>query len=96
MGNQEVKRAFLDLANNLERLFKAVLPDRAALDFAMDVAPIHVIAEKIGALTPPAEIAEVLQQVEGLLDRSIATEGYVIREAARIVRRRSPGGFERD
>ena len=81
MGNQEVKRAFLDLANNLERLFKAVLPDRAALDFAMDVAPIHVIAEKIGALTPPAEIAEVLQQVEGLLDRSIATEGYVIREA---------------
>jgi type I restriction enzyme R subunit len=41
---------------------------------------VQVIADKIRSLIPPADISLVMQQVEGLLDRSIATEGYVIRE----------------
>ena len=77
---EEVKRRYLDLAASVRRLYKAVLPDPRAREFALDIAPIHVIAEKILALTPSADITEVMRQVEGLLDRSIATEGYVIRE----------------
>lgn len=68
------------MANAVQRLYKAVLPDPAAQAFASRVVPVKIIAEKIRALTPPADISLVMQQVEGLLDRSIAPEGYVVRE----------------
>ena len=38
------------------------------------------VAKKIRALVPPAYIGEVMNQVEELLDESIATDGYVIRD----------------
>jgi len=79
--SEEIKRRYLDLANTVQRLYKAVLPDPSAREFAAEVNPVQVIADKIRALTPPADISLVMQQVEGLLDRSIATEGYIIREA---------------
>jgi type I restriction enzyme R subunit len=79
--SEEIKRRYLDLANTVQRLYKAVLPDPGAREFAAEVTPVQVIADKIRALIPPADISLVMQQVEGLLDRSIATEGYIIREA---------------
>jgi type I restriction enzyme R subunit len=79
--SEEIKRRYLDLANTVQCLYKAVLPDPTAREFAVEVTPVQVIADKIRALTPPADISLVMQQVEGLLDRSIATEGYIIREA---------------
>lgn len=80
--SEEIKRRYLDQANNVQRLYQAVLPDPAAQSFAAEVTPMQVIADKIRALTPPADISQVMQQVEGLLDRSIATEGYIIREVS--------------
>ncbi len=77
-----IKRRYLDLANAVYRLYKAVLPDTAARELVADVTPLIVLAGKIRDLTPPADIALVMQQVEELLDISIAAEGYVIRDAA--------------
>ena len=77
--SEKIKRQYLDLANTAKRLYKAVLPDTAAQEFAAEIIPVQVIAEKIRALIPPADISQVMQQVETLLDQSIATEGYVIR-----------------
>jgi hypothetical protein len=71
---------YLDLTNTVLRLYKAVLPDPTAREFAAEVSPLQVIADKIPALTRPADISQVMQQVERLVDHSIATEGYVIRE----------------
>ena len=82
VASEEIKRRYLDLANSVQRLYKAVLPDPAARGFASEVTPVQVIADKIRALTPPTDISLVMQQVEGLLDRSIATEGYIIRDAS--------------
>ncbi len=81
IATDALQRRYLDLANAVQRLYKAVLPDPAAQAFAVAVAPVAVIADKMRALTPPADISQVMQQVEALLDRSIATEGYVIHEA---------------
>ncbi len=78
--SEEIKRRYLDLANTVQRLYKAVLPDPGAHEFAAQVRPIKVIVEKIRALVPPANISQVMQQVEELLDGSIATEGYLIGE----------------
>jgi type I restriction enzyme R subunit len=80
VASEEIKRRYLDQANTVQRLYKAVLPDPSAREFANEVTPVQVIADKIRALIPPADISQVMQQVEGLLDRSIATEGYIIRD----------------
>jgi len=80
IASEEIKLRYLDLTSTVLRLYKAVLPDPAAREFAAEVSPLQVIADKIRALTRPADISPVMQQVEGLLDQSIATEGYVIRE----------------
>jgi type I restriction enzyme R subunit len=82
VGSEEIKRRYLDLANTVQRMYKAVLPDPTAREFAVEVTPVEIIADKIRALTPPADISLVMQQVEGLLDRSIATEGYIMREVS--------------
>jgi type I restriction enzyme R subunit len=82
VASDEIKRRYLDLANAVQRIYKAVLPDPAAREFAAEVTPVQVIADKIRALTPPADISLAMQQVEGLLDQSIATQGYIIPEAS--------------
>ena len=78
VATEDVKRRFLDLANTVRRIYKAVLPDPAALSVKADVTLIDVLAKKIRALAPPVDISGVMSEVEDLLDRSIAAEGYVV------------------
>jgi type I restriction enzyme R subunit len=79
--NDESKRRFLLLVSNVVRLYKAILPDPAATEFAPTCTLLAVLAEKIRALMPAADITEVMQQVETVLDRSVAAESYVITAA---------------
>ena len=82
--DDETKRAYQTLANTVDQLFKAILPDPSANQFSVDRKAIVVIAEEIRSLIPPADISEVMGAVEGLLDDSIVPTkaGYVIREPA--------------
>jgi type I restriction enzyme, R subunit len=80
ISSEAVKLRYLDLANAVHRLYKAVLPDPSAQEFAINANPIQVLSEKIRGLTPPADISMVMQKVEVLLDESIASGGYVIGE----------------
>jgi type I restriction enzyme R subunit len=82
VASEEIKRKYLDLANTVQRLLQAVLPDPCAREFSAEVNPIEVIACKIRALIPPADISEVMQEVDDLLDQSIGTEGYVVKASA--------------
>jgi type I restriction enzyme R subunit len=75
---EEQKKRYLDLAANVLRLYRAMLPDPAARELQPDCVLISVLAEKIRALSPIPDISEVMRQVEELLDRSIDAEGYVI------------------
>jgi len=80
--NDEIKRIYLLLANQVDRLFLAILPDPTANDFGPIRKTIVVIAEKIRSLTEPADISEIMDRVEDLLDKSIAPTGYTIRESS--------------
>ena len=84
--NDDTKRQYLSLASDVDRLFQAILPDKAANQFGMDRKAIVVIAEKIRALTLPADISEVMGAVGELLDRSIlpAKAGYVIQPSGSL------------
>ncbi len=59
-------------------MYKAVLPDPTAKTLTSTCVLIRVLAKKIASLSPPTDISEVMRDVEDLLDRSIAAEGYVI------------------
>jgi type I restriction enzyme R subunit len=72
------KAEFLSYARYTTRLFKAVLPDARASEFAMGASTLAVIAEKIRNLDPPGDIGDVMADIEEVLDRSISAEGYVI------------------
>lgn len=79
--NDETKRRFLSLTNDVLRRYKAILPDPRANEFTAKRAAVAVIADKIRSLTPDPDISRVMGKVEELLDRSVAAEAYVIREA---------------
>jgi type I restriction enzyme R subunit len=78
--NEDTKARFLNLANQAARLFKAVLPDTKANEFAAPCALLDKLAEKVHSLTPQADISEVLAAVDDLLDRSVGPVPYVIRD----------------
>ncbi len=77
--NDETRRRFLQLAGNVDRLFKSLLPDVAANEYAPICKVFSVIAAKIKIDIPATDISEVMNDVSSLLDYSIATQGYVIK-----------------
>ena len=83
VASGDVKRRYLGLANRAQRLFKAVLPDVEAQEFRGRVKLLSVLADRIRALTPPADISPTMKQVEDLLDESVETEAYAIGEPGR-------------
>ena len=84
IANDDSKKRYLTQAATIWRFYKAILPDSEAKAFAARCLLFDVIAKKIRALTPPANISGVMGQVEELLDASVDTEGYVIRETPAV------------
>jgi type I restriction enzyme R subunit len=77
--NDETRRRYLQLAGNVDRLFKSLLPDVAANEYAPICKVFSVVAAKIRVDIPATDISEVMNDVSSLLDYSIATQGYVIK-----------------
>lgn len=80
IANEETKNSFMSQARIVSRVYRAILPDPDDNELAPDAVLISVIAQKIKALAPPVDISEVMQQVEELLDRSIAPVPYIIKD----------------
>ncbi len=78
----DIRRQFLGMVGEVEKLFKSLLPDPAANQFGAMRKMLVVIAEKIRSEIGVADISGIMEQVADLLDESIATEGYVIRPSA--------------
>lgn len=78
LKNDETKRDCLQLAANISKLYKAILPDPNAHEFAGIYTLTNIITQKIKNLTTPSDISDVMTEVENLLDQSIAPEGYII------------------
>jgi type I restriction enzyme, R subunit len=76
--NDDLKKQFISLSNNVVRLYKAILPDPLANEYAPKKTCIAVLADKIRSFAVEVTIDDVMGQVGDLLDESIATKGYVI------------------
>ncbi|HXH57074.1 type I restriction enzyme endonuclease domain-containing protein, partial [Iamia sp.] len=82
--DEDTRTAFLAAARQARKIFKALLPDPSAAGHQRTVAAIRVLAERIAEVSRPprADLDEVSDAVEALLDRSVGAEEYVIRAAA--------------
>jgi len=78
IDSDDTKKAYLNHARVVSRVYQAILPDTVANAVAPDAVLISVLAQKIKALTPPPDISQVMQDVEDLLDRSVAPVPYLI------------------
>ena len=74
--NDDFKKRFLLLVNNVVRLYKAILPDHAANQFAPVKTCLAVLGEKIRGFLPEVSVEEVMRGVEQVLDDSIAPTSY--------------------
>jgi type I restriction enzyme R subunit len=68
------------LAGRTALVYKAILPDSAASQFAPHCALFVALADMIRALMPEVDITGVMQQIESVLDKSIGASGYTIKE----------------
>ncbi len=82
VANDEIKKKYLSFAGVVVQLYKAILPDPAASTFSSSVALFVVLVREIRQLVPNADIGEIMDGIERLLDLSVATKRYVIREAS--------------
>jgi type I restriction enzyme R subunit len=76
--NDDLKKKFISLANQVIRLYKAILPDASANEFAPIKTCLAVLADKIRTFAEEVNIDDIMDQVGQLLDESISTKGYVI------------------
>ena len=78
--NDKSKENFLALSYKINKLFSAILPDKRASEFLKTIILTKTLKEKIINIisNSVADISEVMQEIESLLDISIASKGYII------------------
>jgi type I restriction enzyme R subunit len=76
--NDELKKKYISLSGQVSRLYKAILPDPKANEFAPIKTCLAVLAEKIRTFVDEVSIEGIMDKVGDLLDDSISTHGYVI------------------
>ena len=76
--NDDSKQQYLALTQNVNKLYKAILPDPAAGEFNPSLYAFAEITKRIKQLTPQSDITEVKAAVEEILDLSIDTSNYII------------------
>jgi type I restriction enzyme R subunit len=76
--NDEMKTKYISLSGQVSRLYKAILPDPKANEFAPVKTCLAVLAEKIRTFVDEVSIEGLMDKVGDLLDDSISTLGYVI------------------
>jgi type I restriction enzyme R subunit len=78
MADDDEKVAFVARAALVDRLYKAILPDRRANEFSRLRAVSKFLADALAAYTERPDISGVIGSVEQLLDESVAAQEYLI------------------
>ena len=78
LADDSTKKKYLNLAADVNRIYKAILPDARANAFIGKRSVLRAIERNIKNKSEPVDISEFMSDVETLLDASIATDGYII------------------
>jgi type I restriction enzyme R subunit len=76
--DEETKKEFVSMANIVKKLYKSILPDKRAKEFYEEALLIKILVQKIQSLQERADISELMNDIEKLLDDSIEADSYII------------------
>ena len=89
LKNDETKRRYLAIASQVDKLFKAILPDPDAKKYADACSIIRVIAERLRSIIgEDVDIEEVKKKIEDLLNETVEVIGYIKEEKAEYGKKR--------
>jgi len=80
LQNEDTKKKFLSDAGNAIKIFKAILPHKTASEFSPYIALYKELIQELRSLDPEVDISGVVYDIEKILDKSIATKGYIIKD----------------
>ncbi|MBN2541893.1 type I restriction endonuclease subunit R [bacterium] len=78
LKTDDTKNQFMTLAGNVNKIYRAVLPDPQLKHLAPKCSLIRILTQKIRNILPPADIYDVMDDIEAVLNRSILPKGYEI------------------
>lgn len=78
----DIRSKYLAMTAQVIRLHKDIKPHPVANELLPDVVIYSVLAQSIRALIPAADITAVMEEINAILDESIAAGGYEIRQAS--------------
>ncbi|MBT9145670.1 MAG: Type I restriction enzyme EcoR124II R protein [candidate division WS2 bacterium] len=80
LENDERQAQFSEKNAIIQKTYKAILPDISASEFQPVVGLLHILAEKLGSISPTVDISDVLKKVSEILDKSVKVEKRHIEE----------------
>jgi type I restriction enzyme R subunit len=80
VAKEQVKKTFLAQAGNVLKVYRAILPHPKASEFNSITALYQDLIKEIRSLDPEVDITGVMNSIQRVLDRSIASRGYIIDE----------------
>lgn len=80
MVDDDEKIAFLARASLVNRVYKAILPDKRANEYSRLRAVTKFLADAISEYTERPDVSRVMGRIEQLLDASVAANEYLIPE----------------
>jgi len=75
--NDNVKKNFLQKAGLAIKTFSAILPHKDASEFSTFIALYQDLLKEIKSLDPEVDIQSVIHDIQTVLDKSVASKGYV-------------------
>ena len=82
--DDETKKNYLSLSTDVNRIFKAILPDTKINPFIPKRSIIRELERLIRMNTDPIDVKDFIQDIETLLDRSISPEPFIINDESKI------------
>src|SRR3989344_886778 len=84
-AGEKTKQQYLELAGDVYKYYRAVLPEPKAEDYYHEVTAYKVIASRIReVIDEDTDVSQVKKDLENLFDRSIRAGEYVIKDAPKI------------
>lgn len=80
LENDERQAQFREKNAIIQKTYKAILPDTSVSEFQLIIKLLQVLAEKLGSISPPVDISDVLKEVSELLDKSVKVEARHVAE----------------
>lgn len=80
VASEEIKKDFLTKAGNAVKIYKSILPHKHASEFTKEIEIIKVLTKMIYSLDPEVDITSVVRDIQEVLDLSISSRGYLIKE----------------